>query len=403
MNVQFLTPAPDARWDGIVRPYEPGHVERLRGSVHVEQTLAVRGAERFWQLLQEPAPVTALGALTGGQATQMVRAGLKAVYVSGWQVAADGNLAGEVYPDQSLYPSNSGAALVRRVNNALRRADQIASSQGRRDVDWVVPVVADAESGFGGAVNAFETMKSMIEAGAAAVHFEDQLGTEKRNGGKVLVPTSQFIRTLSGARLAADVLGVPTVLIARTDALAATFLSIDADETDQPFVVAGKRTPEGHFRLQGGIDLAVARALAYAPYADVLWCIAPPDLEIARSFAEGVHAQHPGKPLAFNLAADVDWRAHFDDAGIRRFQAALAALGYRFQFLTVAGFRSISASMFQLASGFAADGMSAYAGLQAQEAQLAANGYTAADHQSEVGAAYFRLVAEALEGDNARG
>ena len=389
------------RWDGIERPYGPAEVERLRGSVHIEHTLARLGAERLWSLMQERPYVAALGALTGAQAVQMVKAGLDAIYLSGWQVAADGNLAGETYPDQSLYPANSAPALVDRINNALVRADQIDSSEGRNGTHWLAPIVADAEAGFGGPLNAFELMKSFIAAGAAAVHFEDQLSSEKKCGhlgGKVLVPTSQFIRTLVSARLAADVLDVPTILVARTDALSATLLTSDVDERDHEFLT-GERTPEGFFRVTPGIEAPIARALAYAPYADLIWCeTSTPDLDEAAQFAEAVHAKYPGKLLAYNCSPSFNWKKHLDDRMIAAFQRELGDLGYRFQFVTLAGFHAVCASMFDLARGYGEEGMSAYVRLQEQEFSLEELGYTATRHQREVGAGYFDAVLEAVTG-----
>jgi isocitrate lyase len=390
------------RWEGIERPYGEEEVERLRGTVHVEHTLARLGAERLWELMQGPAYVRALGALTGGQAVQMVKAGLQAIYLSGWQVAADANLAAGTYPDQSLYPCNSAPALVRRINQALLRADQIEWSEGNgHGRHWLAPIVADAEAGFGGPLNAFELMKAMIEAGAAGVHFEDQLASEKKCGhlgGKVLVPTAQFIRTLAAARLAADVCGVPAILVARTDALSATLLTSDVDERDQEFV-AGDRTPEGYFRVIGGLESAIARGLAYAPYADVLWCeTSTPDLGEAREFAEAIHAEFPGKLLAYNCSPSFNWKRHLGGDEIAAFQDELGALGYRFQFITLAGFHALNASMFELARGYAAEGMSAYVRLQERELELELEGYTATRHQREVGAGYFDLVAEAVSG-----
>ena len=390
------------RWEGIERPYAEEDVERLRGSVHVEHTLARLGAERLWELLEEEPYVAALGALTGGQAVQMVKAGLKAIYLSGWQVAADANLAGQTFPDQSLYPSNSAPALVRRLNAALLRADQIehaeGSANGRR---WLAPIVADAEAGFGGPLQAFELMRTMIEAGAAGVHFEDQLASEKKCGhlgGKVLVPTSQFVRTLSAARLAADVSGVPTLLVARTDALSATLLTSDVDERDHEFLT-GERTPEGYFRVEGGIESAVARGLAYAPFADLIWCeTSTPDLGEAREFAEAIRERFPGKLLAYNCSPSFNWRRHLSDEEIASFQAELGALGYRFQFITLAGFHALNASMFELARGYAEEGMTAYVRLQEREFELEAEGYTATRHQREVGAGWFDLVAQAVSG-----
>ena len=391
----------DERWAGIERPYTAEDVVRLRGSVNVEHTLARRGAERLWALLHDEEYVAALGALSGGQAVQMVKAGLKAIYLSGWQVAADANLGEHVYPDQSLYPATSAPALVRRLNNALRRADQIEWAEGDRERDWLAPIVADAEAGFGGALNAFELMKGFIEAGAAGVHYEDQLASEKKCGhlgGKVLVPTAQFIRTLVAARLAADVLDVPTVLFARTDALAATLLTSDVDERDAGFV-NGERTPEGFFRVESGLDSAIARAVAYAPFADVLWCeTGTPDLDEAEAFAAAVHEKFPGKLLAYNCSPSFNWKSHLDDETIAGFQTRLAAMGYRFQFITLAGFHALNAGMFELAGGYAAEGMTAYVRLQEREFELEEAGYTATRHQREVGAGYFDLVAQAISG-----
>jgi isocitrate lyase len=387
------------RWEGVERPYSEDDVARLRGRFQVEHTVARLGAERLWRLLREDDYVPALGALSGGQAVQMVRAGLKAIYLSGWQVAADANIAGQTYPDQSLYPANSGPELVRRLNNALLRADQIDHAEGRNGTYWLAPIVADAEAGFGGALNAFELMKAYIAAGAAGVHFEDQLASEKKCGhlgGKVLVPTSQFIRTLVAARLAADVCGVPTVLVARTDALSATLLTTDVDDRDREFVT-GERTPEGFFHVRSGIEAPIARALAYAPYADVLWCeTSTPDMEEARRFAEAVHERFPGKLLAYNCSPSFNWRKHLSDADIARFQRELGAMGYRFQFITLAGFHALNASMFELARGYSAEGMTAYVRLQEHEFALEEDGYTATRHQREVGAGYFDAVAEAV-------
>ncbi|MGH3057817.1 MAG: isocitrate lyase [Gaiellaceae bacterium] len=389
------------RWEGIERPYTEEDVERLRGSVQVEHTLARLGAERLWELLREEPCVAALGALTGGQAVQMVKAGLKAIYLSGWQVAADANLAGQTFPDQSLYPSNSAPALVRRLNAALLRADQIGHSEGGNGRYWLAPIVADAEAGFGGPLQAFELMRTMIEAGAAGVHFEDQLASEKKCGhlgGKVLVPTAQFVRTLSAARLAADVCGVPTLLVARTDALSATLLTSDVDERDYEFLT-GERTPEGYFRVAGGIESAVARGLAYAPFADLIWCeTSTPDLGEAREFAGAIRERFPGKLLAYNCSPSFNWRRHLSDEEIASFQQELAALGYRFQFITLAGFHALNASMFELARGYAAEGMTAYVRLQEREFELEAEGYTATRHQREVGAGWFDLVAQAVSG-----
>jgi len=390
------------RWEGIERPYTEEDVERLRGSVRVEHTLARLGAERLWRLLNEEPYVAALGAMTGGQAVQMVRAGLQAIYLSGWQVAADANVAGQTYPDQSLYPSNSAPALVRRLNQALLRADQIEHAEGNGSGrHWLAPIVADAEAGFGGPLNAFELMRAMIEAGAAGVHFEDQLASEKKCGhlgGKVLVPTSQFIRTLSAARLAADVCDVPTVLVARTDARSATLTTSDVDERDHEFLT-GERTPEGYFRVEGGLESAIARGLAYAPYADLIWCeTSTPDLGEAREFAEAIRSRFPRKLLAYNCSPSFNWKRHLDDAEIARFQEELGELGYAFQFITLAGFHALNQSMFELARGYRARGMSAYVELQQREFELEEVGYTATRHQREVGAGWFDLVAEAVSG-----
>ena len=389
------------RWDGIERPYTEEDVRRLRGSVQVEHTLARLGAERLWDLLQERDYVAALGAMTGGQAVEMVKAGLEAVYLSGWQVAADANLAGEVYPDQSLYPCSSAPALAGRINKALLRADQIEHAEGQNGRYWLAPIVADAEAGFGGALNAFELMKAFIEAGAAGVHFEDQLASEKKCGhlgGKVLVPTQQFIRTLTAARLAADVCDVPTVLVARTDALSATLLTSDVDERDQEFLT-GERTPEGFFVVESGLESAIARGLAYAPYADLVWFeTSMPDLGEAREFADAIQEAFPGQRLAYNCSPSFNWKHHLDDDEIAGFQAELAEMGYRFQFVTLAGFHALNASMFELARGYAEEGMAAYVRLQEREFELEAEGYTATRHQREVGAGYFDLVARAVSG-----
>jgi isocitrate lyase len=390
------------RWDGIERGYTDKDVGRLRGSVHVEHTLARLGAERLWQLLNEDDYVAALGAMTGGQAVEMVKAGLKAIYLSGWQVAADANLAEQVYPDQSLYPATSAPALVRRINNALRRADQIEWSEGSANGRyWLAPIVADAEAGFGGALNAFELMKGFIEAGAAGVHFEDQLASEKKCGhlgGKVLVPTQQFIRTLTAARLAADVCDVPTLIVARTDALSATLLTSDVDERDQEFIT-GERTPEGYFVVENGLDSAIARGLAYAPYADLIWFeTSTPDLGQASEFADAIHSSFPGKLLAYNCSPSFNWRKHLDDDEIAVFQESMGELGYKFQFITLAGFHALNESMFELARGYAEEGMTAYVRLQEREFELEAEGYTATRHQREVGAGYFDRVAQAVSG-----
>ena len=385
----------------IERPYSDSDVERLRGSVLVEHTLARRGAEQLRALLAESEWVAALGALSGGQAVQMVKAGLQAIYLSGWQVAADANLAGETYPDQSLYPASSAPALVKRINNALLRADEIAHAEGDDSIEWLVPIVADAEAGFGGPLNAFELTKSFIAAGAAAVHFEDQLSSEKKCGhlgGKVLVPSSQFVRTLVAARLAADVLDVPTLLIARTDALSATLLTSDIDEGDRAFV-SGERTPEGFFRVRNGIDAAIARGLNYAPYADLLWFeTATPDAAEAEQFAHAIHSAFPGKLLAYNCSPSFNWRQHLSEAKIASFQRDLATLGYRFQFVTLAGFHALNASMFELAHDYATRSMTAYVDLQEREFALEADGYHATRHQREVGSGYFDQVLETITG-----
>ena len=390
------------RWDGIERAYTEDDVRRLRGSIHVEHTLARLGAERLWALLQQDDYVAALGAMTGGQAVEMVKAGLKAIYLSGWQVAADANLAAEVYPDQSLYPVNSAPALVRRLNNALRRADQIEWSEDSMNGRyWLAPIVADAEAGFGGALNAFELMKAFIEAGASGVHFEDQLASEKKCGhlgGKVLVPTQQFIRTLTAARLAADVCDASTLIVARTDALSATLLTSDVDERDGQFIT-GARTSEGYFVVESGLDSAIARGLAYAPYADLIWFeTSTPDMGEAREFAEAIHDRFPGKLLAYNCSPSFNWKRHLDDDEIASFQTRLGEMGYRFQFITLAGFHSLNESMFELARGYAEEGMTAYVRLQEREFELESEGYTATRHQREVGAGYFDLVAQAVSG-----
>jgi isocitrate lyase len=388
-----------SRWNGIRRDYSQADVERLRGSVRIEHTLARRGAERLWHLMHTEDFVRALGALTGNQAMQMAKAGLKAIYLSGWQVAADANLAGHMYPDQSLYPSNSVPAVVKRINQTLQRADQIAHMEGDDSTDWFLPIVADAEAGFGGPLNAFELMKSMIEAGAAGVHFEDQLASEKKCGhlgGKVLVPTSSFIRTLNAARLAADVCDVPTILVARTDADAATLLTSDVDERDRAFCT-GERTSEGFFRVRSGIQSAIARGLAYAPYADLVWCeTSHPDLGEAREFAEAIHAQFPGKLLAYNCSPSFNWKKKLDAETIARFQRELGAMGYKFQFVTLAGFHALNHGMFELARAYKDGGMAAYSVLQEAEFASEAHGYTATKHQREVGTSYFDAVTQAV-------
>ncbi len=396
--------ATDSRWAGVTRTYSAAEVINLRGSFPEDHTLARAMAEKLWDQINSGHYVNSLGALSGGQAVQMVKAGLRAIYLSGWQVAADANLSGEVYPDQSLYPANSAPALVRRINAALRRADQIAWSEGDDSTDWFVPILADGEAGFGGALNVFELTKSFIEAGAAGVHYEDQLAAEKKcghMGGKVLVPTSQHIRTLTAARLASDVLDVPTLVVARTDANAANLLTSDVDEVDQPFCT-GERTAEGFFRVRPGLDQAIARGLAYAPYADMLWCeTAKPDLAEAARFAEAIHARFPGKALAYNCSPSFNWRAHLDDETIARFQTELGAMGYTFQFITLAGFHALNSAMFDLARGYAAKGMPAYVELQQQEFNDEEFGYTATRHQREVGAGYFDSVSNAIAGGEA--
>jgi isocitrate lyase len=391
--------AADPRWRGITRTYTAEDVVRLRGSVQETHTLAERSARTLWDLISSQEYVAALGAMTGGQAVQMVKAGLKAIYLSGWQVAADANLSGQTYPDQSLYPVNSVPALVRRINNALLRADQIEFSETGQARDWLVPIVADAEAGFGGPLNAFELMKAMIEAGAAGVHWEDQLAAEKKCGhlgGKVLIPTAQHIRTLNAARLAADVSGTTTVIVARTDSLGANLVTSDVDERDAPFLT-GERTAEGYFRVRSGPEAAIARGLAYAPYADLLWVeTSTPDLAFARQFAEAIHDEYPGKPLAYNCSPSFNWKRHLDDETIARFQRELGAMGYRFQFVTLAGFHSVNHAMFDLARGYAERGMSAYVDLQQAEFDAEPFGYTATLHQREVGTGYFDLVSTAL-------
>jgi len=390
-----------SRWRDISRPYTAEEVVRLRGSIRIEHTVARRGAERLYELLTNTGYVAALGALTGQQAVQMVKAGLKAIYLSGWQVAADANLSGETYPDQSLYPVNSAPALGRRLNNAMLRADQIAWAEGHRDGEWVVPIVADAEAGFGGPLHAFELMKAMIEAGVSGVHFEDQLASEKKCGhlgGKVLVPTSQFERTLAAARLAADVLDVPTLLVARTDALSATLLTSDIDPRDQRFLL-GERTSEGFFRVRPGIEPVIARGLAFAPLVDALWFeTSTPNIEEAAQFAEAIHAEYPNKILAYNCSPSFNWKLHLSDQEVSAFQWRLGELGYKFQFVTLAGFHVANSSMFDLAKGYAEEGMSAYVRLQQREFELEQKGYTSTRHQSEVGAGYFDAVLETVTG-----
>ncbi|MEV8520807.1 isocitrate lyase [Dyella marensis] len=388
------------RWNGVRRNYTAADVVRLRGTVPVEHSIARHGAERLWKSLQQEDFVNALGALTGNQAMQQVKAGLKAIYLSGWQVAADANLAGEMYPDQSLYPANSVPQVVKRINNTLLRADQLHHAEGNDEIDWMVPIVADAEAGFGGVLNAFELMKAMIEAGASGVHFEDQLASVKKcghMGGKVLVPTREAVDKLTAARLAADVLGVPTLLVARTDADAADLLTSDIDDNDRPFVT-GERTVEGFFRVRPGLDQAISRGLAYAPYADLVWCeTSKPNLEEARRFAEAIHAQFPGKLLAYNCSPSFNWKKNLDDATIARFQRELGAMGYKFQFITLAGFHSLNYGMFDLAHGYARRQMSAFVELQEREFAAAERGFTAVKHQREVGTGYFDQVTQAIQ------
>ncbi|WP_010283476.1 isocitrate lyase [Bacillus timonensis] len=391
----------DSRWSGIKRPYSAEDVIRLRGSIDIEHTLAKRGSEKLWNLLQSEDYIHALGALTGNQAVQQVKAGLKAIYLSGWQVAADANLSGHMYPDQSLYPANSVPSVVKRINQALQRADQIQYLEGEGDIDWFAPIVADAEAGFGGQLNVFELMKGMIEAGAAGVHFEDQLSSEKKCGhlgGKVLLPTQTAVRNLISARLAADVMGVPTILVARTDADAADLITSDIDPVDQEFIT-GERTPEGFFRTKAGIEQAIARGLAYAPYADLIWCeTSEPDLEQAKRFADAIHEKYPGKLLAYNCSPSFNWKKKLDDDTIKNFQKEIGRMGYRFQFVTLAGFHALNHSMFELARGYKERGMGAYSELQQAEFASEKHGYTATRHQREVGTGYFDEVAQVITG-----
>lgn len=387
------------RWEGVHRPYTAEDVDRARGSIKIDYTLANLGARRLWDLITTEDYVNALGALTGGQAMQMVRAGLKAIYCSGWQVAADANISGNTYPDQSLYPANSVPQLVKRINASLSRADQVEHAEGGAKRQWFAPIVADAEAGFGGPLNAFELMKGMIEAGAAGVHFEDQLSSEKKCGhlgGKVLVPTQQFIRTLTAARLAADVCDVPTVLIARTDADSARLLTSDIDDRDKEFCT-GERTAEGFYRITGGIDQAIARGLAYAPYCDLIWCeTSTPCLEEAKKFAEAIKAKYPNKMLSYNCSPSFNWKKNLDDATIAKFQRELGAMGYKFQFVTLAGFHSLNMGMFELAGGYKESGMAAYSALQEKEFASEKDGYTATRHQREVGTGYFDTVSNII-------
>ncbi|QUH01043.1 isocitrate lyase [Saccharopolyspora erythraea] len=400
----------DPRWKGIERTYSAGDVIRLRGSVREEHTLARQGAERLWKLLHENDYINSLGALTGNQAVQQVRAGLRAIYLSGWQVAADANLAGETYPDQSLYPANSVPAVVRRINNALRRADQINWAEALdpeagepENIHWLAPIVADAEAGFGGTLNAYELMKGMIAAGAAGVHWEDQLASEKKCGhlgGKVLIPTSQHVKTLNAARLAADVAGVPSLVVARTDAQAATLLTSDVDERDQKFIT-GERTAEGFYKVTNGIEPCITRGLAYAPHADLIWMeTSKPDLEVAKQFAEAIKAQYPDQMLAYNCSPSFNWKKNLDDSTIAKFQRELGHMGYKFQFITLAGFHSLNYSMFDLAKGYAQDGMTSYVDLQEREFAAEKDGYTATRHQREAGTGYFDLLSTAISPDS---
>jgi len=391
----------DSRWNGIERPYCAEDVIRLRGSIDIEHTLARRGSEKLWNLLHTEDYIHALGALTGNQAVQQVKAGLKAIYLSGWQVAADANLSGHMYPDQSLYPANSVPSVVKRINQALQRADQIQHLEGQGDTDWFAPIVADAEAGFGGQLNVFELMKGMIEAGAAGVHFEDQLSSEKKCGhlgGKVLLPTQTAVRNLISARLAADVMGVPTILVARTDADAADLITSDIDPVDQEFIT-GERTPEGFFRTRAGIEQAIARGLAYAPYADLIWCeTSEPDLEQAQRFADAIHEKFPGKLLAYNCSPSFNWKKKLDVKTIENFQKEIGKMGYKFQFVTLAGFHALNHSMFELARGYKERGMGAYSELQEAEFASEKHGYTATRHQREVGTGYFDEVAQVITG-----
>ncbi|PGZ87155.1 MULTISPECIES: isocitrate lyase [unclassified Bacillus (in: firmicutes)] len=391
----------DSRWNGITRTYTAEDVIKLRGSIDIEQTLAKKGAEKLWKLLNEESYVNALGALTGNQAIQQVKAGLKAIYLSGWQVAADANLSGQMYPDQSLYPANSVPAVVKRINQAFQRADQIQYVEGGEEIDYFAPIMADAEAGFGGQLNVFELMKSMIEAGAAGVHFEDQLSSEKKCGhlgGKVLLPTQTAVRNLISARLAADVMGVPTLIVARTDADAADLITSDIDPVDKQFIT-GERTPEGFYRTKAGLDQAIARGLAYAPYADLVWCeTSEPNLEDAKRFADAIHAKFPGKLLAYNCSPSFNWKKKLDDETIETFQQQIAAMGYKFQFVTLAGFHALNFGMFELARNYKDRGMGAYSELQQAEFASEQFGYTATRHQREVGTGYFDQVAQIITG-----
>ena len=397
-----LVPAPAGRFDGISRPYSPAEVEKLRGSVPIAYTLAEKGANRLWESLKKEPYVNSLGAVTGNQAMQQARAGLPAIYLSGWQVAADANTAGAMYPDQSLYPANAGPELCRRINRTFQRADQIEHSEGGAKIDWFVPIVADAEAGFGGPLNSFEIMKAYIEAGAAGVHFEDQLASEKKcghMGGKVLIPTAAHIRNLCAARLAADVMGVPTLIVARTDAEAAKLITSDVDERDHDFILKQERTPEGFYHLRNGVEACIARGLSYAPYADLLWWeTSKPDLKDARKFVETVHAKYPGKLLAYNCSPSFNWEANLSKDAIATFQRELAAMGYKFQFVTLAGFHALNHSMFELARDYRDRGMAAYSVLQQAEFASEKDGYSATRHQREVGTGYFDAVSLAIGG-----
>lgn len=389
------------RFEGVERPYSVEDVMKLRGSIVIEQTLATKGAERLWQLMHERDYVHALGALTGNQAIQQVKAGLEAIYLSGWQVAADANLSGHMYPDQSLYPANSVPSVVKRINQALQRADQIQTAEGKGDTHWFAPIVADMEAGFGGVLNVFELTKAMIEAGAAGVHLEDQLSSEKKCGhlgGKVLLPTQTAVKNLISARLAADVMGVPTIIVARTDAHAANLITSDIDPIDHPFII-GERTPEGFYRTEAGIEQAIARGLAYAPYADLIWCeTSEPDLAEARQFAEAIHAKYPGKLLAYNCSPSFNWKKKLSDEEIATFQQEIGAMGYKFQFVTLAGFHALNFGMFELARGYKDRGMAAYSELQQAEFAAEVHGYTATRHQREVGTGYFDEVSLVISG-----
>ena len=389
------------RWKGIKRPYDWNDVISLRGTLNIKYTLAETGANKFWELLNDEQPVAALGALTGNQAVQQVRAGLKAIYVSGWQVAADANVAGSMYPDQSLYPANSVPEVVKKINKSLQRADQIDASENKKDIDWYAPIIADAEAGFGGSLNAYELMRAMIEAGAACVHYEDQLASEKKcghMGGKVLVPTSQFIKTLTAARLAADVCGVDTVIIARTDAGSAKLMTTDIDERDHKFMT-GERTAEGFYKITGGLEMAIDRGLSYCPYADLIWFeTSTPNLEEAKTFAKAIHKKYPGKKLAYNCSPSFNWKKNLDDKTIKNFRELLNEMGFKFQFITLAGFHTLNYSMFELSKKYGKEGMAAYSNFQQKEFKAAKDGFTATKHQHEVGTGYFDKVSQIISG-----